>query len=420
MDDFAKDNGVTIEATYTVGEYDILILSAKESTGLKTWLTANGYKIPSDAEEVLDPYIKDGLKFFVVKVNLEEQKKTGYSALRPIQIQFNSDRFMLPIRLGMANSKSTQDMIVYTFTRNGRVETANYRTTKLPTDRDIPLFVKEKNLFGEFYKSVYDKAWEREGENSVMLEYSWNVSGSNPVKCDPCNTPAVTFAELREAGVWWLEANQWGGYTGPLHVTRLHVRYSRKTFPQDLVFINTPNSENFQGRYIVRHPATGDLSCEAGKKYLAELRMRKKKELDELVALTDWSWSRYKWYLGDAGEPVEPVVDPIIDPVKKNPVLIGGTDGTPQVLPEPDPVGTDVDVANLPVQAVAQDPSNASDGPLVAGVDESTDAFIMRAKEQAHASTTIGGSNRWILLGIAGAMFGLGLLVRGRRRERKA
>ena len=217
---------------------------------------------------------------------------------------------------------------------------------------------------------------------------------------------------------WTSEANQWGGYTGPLHVTRLHVRYSRKTFPQDLVFINTPNSENFQGRYIVRHPATGDLSCEAGKKYLAELRMRKKKELDELVALTDWSWSRYKWYLGDAGEPAEPVVDPVIDPVKKNPVLIGGTDGKSPQLTEPDPIK--VDVSNLPVQPVAQNPAPAGDAPTVAGVDESTDAFIMRAKEQAHASTTIGGSNRWILFGIAGAMFGLGLLVRGRRRQRNA
>jgi hypothetical protein len=30
--------GVTIEEKFTVGEYDILILSAKESNGLATWL----------------------------------------------------------------------------------------------------------------------------------------------------------------------------------------------------------------------------------------------------------------------------------------------------------------------------------------------------------------------------------------------
>ena len=43
----AKALGVTIEAQYTVGEYDILILSAHESAGLETWLTQNGYRIPA-------------------------------------------------------------------------------------------------------------------------------------------------------------------------------------------------------------------------------------------------------------------------------------------------------------------------------------------------------------------------------------
>ena len=59
-----KDLGVKVEAKYLVGEYDILILSAKESSGLKTWLDENGYKIPPGADEVLQPYIKSNLKFF--------------------------------------------------------------------------------------------------------------------------------------------------------------------------------------------------------------------------------------------------------------------------------------------------------------------------------------------------------------------
>ena len=49
--------GVKIEAKFSVGEYDILILSAKESKGLETWLTQNDYKIPQGASQVLNPYI---------------------------------------------------------------------------------------------------------------------------------------------------------------------------------------------------------------------------------------------------------------------------------------------------------------------------------------------------------------------------
>ena len=33
-----RDLGVTVEEQFSVGEYDILILSAKESNGLETWL----------------------------------------------------------------------------------------------------------------------------------------------------------------------------------------------------------------------------------------------------------------------------------------------------------------------------------------------------------------------------------------------
>jgi hypothetical protein len=123
----SKDLGVKIEAKYLVGEYDILILSAKESGGLKEWLIGNGYKIPEGAEEVLDPYIKSNLKFFVVKVNEKEKNKLNNNFLRPIQISFNSPKFMLPIRLGMANADGDQDLIVYAFTRKGRIECTNYR-----------------------------------------------------------------------------------------------------------------------------------------------------------------------------------------------------------------------------------------------------------------------------------------------------
>ena len=77
----AKALGVTIESEYTVGEYDIVILSAKQSGGLETWLVEQGYKIPAGASRALEPYIRQGMKFFVAKINLTEQKRTGLSVI---------------------------------------------------------------------------------------------------------------------------------------------------------------------------------------------------------------------------------------------------------------------------------------------------------------------------------------------------
>ena len=50
----ARSLGVTIEARYTVGEYDILILSAKQSGGLETWLVENGYTVPMGARRTYE------------------------------------------------------------------------------------------------------------------------------------------------------------------------------------------------------------------------------------------------------------------------------------------------------------------------------------------------------------------------------
>jgi hypothetical protein len=292
-----KSETVKIEAKYLIDEYDILILSAKESSGLKTWLDENGYKIPAGAEEVLEPYIKSNLKFFVVKVNEKEKKKLPGDFLRPIQISFSSPKFMLPIRLGMANADGDQDMIVYAFTKKGRIETTNYRTLSLPTGKNIPLFVK--NNFANFYANLFQNQWSKEGKALAMLEYAWDVSPKNYVKCDPCVATAPSTQDLVQAGVWWINRD-WSNYddvyeeddySDNVYFTRLHIRYNRGSFPQDLMFQATPNKDNYQARYVITHPATGDFSCEAGKKYLKELKQRRADELEMLSYLTGKGYS---------------------------------------------------------------------------------------------------------------------------------
>ena len=122
MVDSVRYKGVTVEANYDVGEYDVSILSAKESDGLVNWLTDNGYKIPHGAEAVLGSYIRQNMRFFVAKVNLERMALIGGNYLRPLQVRYDTAKFMLPLRLGTVNANGPQDLIVYALTKNGRVE----------------------------------------------------------------------------------------------------------------------------------------------------------------------------------------------------------------------------------------------------------------------------------------------------------
>lgn len=297
----ASSLGVTIEAQYTVGEYDIVILSAKESAGLETWLIQSGYKIPFGAQRALEPYIRQDMKFFVAKVNLGEHQRTGLTYLRPLQFAFESPKFMLPIRLGMINAQGPQDLIVYMLTRDGRVETTNYRTVKLPTGMDIPEYVRSD--FPGFYKAMFDEQVKRNEMRAVLTEYVWNMGW-----CDPCAGPPLSSDELKQLGVFWLDGDapstspspmnyfrrpgpmMGGGGSMPVMLTRLHVRYSADTFPEDLVFQETQDQENFQARYVLRDEWTGSPdACSAAKNYLDDLPHRHALEAQSLADLTGWS-----------------------------------------------------------------------------------------------------------------------------------
>ncbi len=293
----AKSLGVTIEAQYQVGEYDILILSAKESSGLVTWLTENGYKLPPGAGPVVGSYLKQGMKFFVAKVNLESYRKGKYSYLRPLQIAYTHRKFMLPIRLGTVNAAGPQELFIYALTRKGRVETTNYRTVKLPANIEIPVYIKKENRFADFYRDLFRTQVAEQRGRAVFLEYAWDMNW-----CDPCAADPLSNKELRELGVFWLKADRPAPRPRPVpriappgpgakdvYITRLHLRYDRDHFPEDLKFQVTGNRENFQGRYVIRHPWRGDAECEAAKRYLDEtLPRRIEKEAKNLARLTGW------------------------------------------------------------------------------------------------------------------------------------
>lgn len=285
--------GVKVEDSFSVGEYDIVILSASESDGLETWLRQNGYRIPERASRALRPYIMQNMKFFVAKVNLKEQVKTGFSSLRPLQFEFESARFMLPMRLGMLNANGPQDLIVYALTRNGRVESTNYRTVKLPANMNLPPFLKQGGSFSDFYRAMFNQQAAREGMKAVFTEYFWDMGW-----CDPCAADPLTPEELKTAGVRWVQPNGSRRPPGtrpvpdgaqPVMLTRLHVRYTPETFPEDLVFQETSDRQNFQTRYVLNNPWKGSPdACPAARDYFRELAHRQEREAQSLANLTGW------------------------------------------------------------------------------------------------------------------------------------
>jgi hypothetical protein len=121
--------------------------------------------------------------------------------------------------------------------------------------------------------------------------------------CDPCAADPLSNEELQKLGVFWLDSGQ--PPVAPLSknrtiqvrpspqnvfVTRLHVRYDVQHFPEDLVFQETADRTNFQGRYVLRHPWKGDDdSCPTAAEYRKSLPQRLEKEAQTLSTLTGWN-----------------------------------------------------------------------------------------------------------------------------------
>ncbi|MCS6902162.1 MAG: DUF2330 domain-containing protein, partial [Myxococcales bacterium] len=199
--------------------------------------------------------------------------------LSPLRFHFDDERFSLPVRLGLLNSPGTQDLIVHILARD-RYEVANYPNVTIPTNLEISARGKEE--FEAFYATLFDLTVEK-NPRAVVTEYAWSAS-----TCDPCPGPALSESDFKILGGDVLGSTSPSG-SSPFSswsatVTRLHTRYGRENLGEDLVFRKAPPiaggnerwggpntqdaqmlsagaSNTFQGRYILRHPWEGTITC---------------------------------------------------------------------------------------------------------------------------------------------------------------
>jgi hypothetical protein len=276
-----KNLGVTIEAKFEVGEYEILILSAKEALGLETWLKENKYRIPEQAAPLLAPYVQNNWKFFVAKVNAKKVTfQDGQAVLSPLRFHYDAEKFELPVRLGLVNSAGTQDLIVHVVSKH-RYELANRPNVLVPTNLELTPAAQPE--FGAFYAALLERTFAK-SPTAAITEFAWKgampppqtmvSSGIYGVTCDPCPPPHPVDNPLtRLLGADVLPGVQTdedvAKFAREATLTRLHLRYGKDDAKDDLVLRitdpivggvpdkATPGAgpdNRFQGRYIVRKP----------------------------------------------------------------------------------------------------------------------------------------------------------------------
>ncbi len=239
---------VRVQSQFQAGEYDISMVEASDASGLEAWLRAQHLAVTERASAALRPYVEAGMQFFVARVNVArlaalspehaaglQQGRVMLSALR---FHVDSERFVLPMRLGLANSAGEQDLTVHILSPEGRYAAANYRNRFAPTNQPLTLGL------GVDLSRTYERLFARLSRTSPRTVFTEYAGAITPRRADPsclgCERAGVSPAVLDALGAGELPGHmRWTSEPGQARyahfvLTRLHYRYAPSGLPQDL------------------------------------------------------------------------------------------------------------------------------------------------------------------------------------------
>ena len=223
-----------------VGEYEIVILcGARTRAGSRRGCASTTTRSPQGAGEALAPYVRDQMKFFVAKVDIQKVSATrsGMVQLSPLRFPYEANELRLPVRLGLLNANGKQDLIVYVLHPSARFEVANYPNVFIPTNLDVVDAVRQS--FAAFYAELFDETHGAAcSGKAVVTEYAWQTSvvrslpgaaaaaerSGDARRRTRCSSAAGAAAGAGAA------ARRRGGYYGNFAswvLTRLHTRYAK-------------------------------------------------------------------------------------------------------------------------------------------------------------------------------------------------
>jgi len=230
---------VEVAAEFAVGEYEIVVLSAEESTGLLQWLNLSGYAVPYATEQLLNEYIQGGSYFVAAKVSLDDGS-IDRKYLSPLRISYEGDGAALPIRLGALNSPGIQSLTIFTINDPAQGKTSISNLEEVVVEDECMYDSTQFESFAAFYADRVREVMDIDTPNGTWTtEYSWQ-----PSKCDPCTEGGpLTDEEARSLG--YAAGAQFA------HFTRLLVRYTPEQATEDLMLYASHLEDPQQVRFIV-------------------------------------------------------------------------------------------------------------------------------------------------------------------------
>ncbi len=170
---------VSLWDQFSVGGYEVSVLSADDSAELARWLGDNGYEVPSAAEPVIHRYTEKDWFFVALKVR---EAAAGGTAppepgaprrrMGPVRITFATEAPVFPMHISAVSTREQVGVHLYVIAPH-RVRSTNYTTGQVEASRP---FNSRTESFEDYYESQLRGTVSALGPRSLAVEYAGALS----------------------------------------------------------------------------------------------------------------------------------------------------------------------------------------------------------------------------------------------------
>lgn len=172
--------GVNVLARGSVGPFDYTVIMVDPNAAMPAqvaldWLETEGFDIPLETPEVLDPYLADGLNLIAFRLSKGRNATTG--SIRPIVITYESKMPFIPIRPTAVAANPDMGIMVFTLA-GARAVPANYKALEL--NEALIDWFNPMNTYNQVVTAAADEAkgqgfvTEFAGESEILQDQLLN------------------------------------------------------------------------------------------------------------------------------------------------------------------------------------------------------------------------------------------------------
>lgn len=165
--DGSGDDGVTVYHEKVVGPYQTVTIGSESATALHSWLTNNGYNIPSETLPVIQYYVEQKSVFIAMRLAPTED----VDAMQPVRVRYPGYMATFPLKMVTVGASGSLDLSLWVIAEQ-RYEARNYTTTRV-AESDL---VWDWATFSSNYGDLFLKAIDDAGGRAWVTEFAQPLS----------------------------------------------------------------------------------------------------------------------------------------------------------------------------------------------------------------------------------------------------